>query len=164
MVIGPDYMRAMRTAEADQVDALLRQAFADDSEARLVRDLRAAGQIEMELVLPWEGEVLGYLALSRLVAPQGWLALAPVAIAPAWQGRRLGARLVAMTMKLVAIRAQSVVVIGKPSFYARAGFSVVRAAGLRTPYPAQVTGFAGPGDDAPQAEVTYPDAFARSGA
>jgi len=164
MVVGPDYMRAMRTAEADQVDLMLRQAFAGDSEARLVCNLRAAGQIEMEMVLPWEGEVLGYLALSRRVAPQIWLALAPVAIAPAWQGRRLGARLVAMTMKLVAIKAQSVVVIGKPSSYARAGFSVARAAGLRTPYPAHVTGFAGPGDDMPQAEVTYPDAFARSGA
>jgi putative acetyltransferase len=164
MVVGPDYMRAMRTVEADQVDALLRQAFAGDSEARLVRDLRASAQIEMEMVLPWEGEVLGYLALSRLVAPQGWLALAPVAIAPAWQGRGLGARLVAMTMKLVAIKAQSVVVIGKPSFYARAGFSVARATGLRTPYPAHVTGFAGPDNDLPVAEVTYPDAFAQSGA
>lgn len=161
MVVGPDYMRGMRADEAARVDALLQQAFAGDAEVALVRDLRAADLIEMEMVLPWEGAILGYLALSRLTAPLGWLALAPVAIAPKWQGRRLGARLVAMTMKLVAIKAQSVVVIGKPSFYTRAGFSVARAAGLRTPYPAPVTGFFGPGDDVPQAEVIYPDAFAR---
>ncbi len=161
MVIGPDYIRGMRAGEADQVDTLLRQAFGGDAEATLVRDLRAADLIEMEMVFPWEGEILGYLALSRLTAPLGWLALAPVAIAPAWQGRRLGARLVAMTMKLVAIKGQSVVVIGKPSFYARAGFSVARAAGLRTPYSAHVTGFFGPGDDEPRGEVIYPDAFAQ---
>ena len=164
MVAGPDYMHPMRAGEADLVDGLLRQAFAGEGKARLVRDLRATDQIELEVVLPWEGEVLGYLALSRLVAPEGWLALAPVAIAPAWHGRGLGTRLVAMTLRLLAIKAQSVVVVGKPSFYERCGFSAARAAGLRSPYPAHVTAFAGPGDDLPMAQVVYPDAFARLGA
>ena len=117
----------------------------------------------MEVVLPWEGGLPGYLALSRLVAPAGWLALAPVAIAPAWHRRGLGTRLVAMMMRLLAIKAQSVMVVGKPSFYERCGLSVAGAAGLRSPYPAYVTAFAGPGDDLPVAQVVYPDAFARLG-
>ena len=160
MVAGPDYMRAMRLSEADQVDALLRAAFPGPDEANLVRHLRAAGQIETEVVLPWEDGIVGYLALSRLQAPAGWLVLAPVAVAPVWQGRRLGSRLVAMTMRLAAIKGQSVVVVGKPSFYARAGFSVQRAAGLKTPYPAEFTAYFDPGSDAPEAEVIYPPAFA----
>lgn len=159
MVVGPDYMRGLRTGEEDAVEALLHAAFPGPQEAGLVRRLRAEGRIEMEIVLPWQGEIVGYLALSRLLAPQGWLALAPVAIGPAWQGRRLGARLVAMTMQLVKIKQQSVVVIGKPSFYARAGFSHQRAAKLRLPYPLEFTGYFGPGVDVPEATLIYPAAF-----
>ena len=159
MAVGPDFMRGMRAGEEDAVDTLLRAAFPGPEEAALVRRLRAEGRMEMEIVLPWQGEMVGYVGLSRLVAPEGWLALAPVAIAPAWQGRRLGARLVGRVMQLVRIKQQRVVVIGKPSFYARAGFSQVRAAGLKLPYPLEYTGYFGPGDDVPAAEVIYPAAF-----
>ena len=159
MAGGPDYMRGLRAGEEGAVDALLRAAFPGPQEADLVRRLRAEGRMEMEIVLPWEGGVIGYLALSRLVAPEGWLALAPVAIAPDWQGRRLGARLVARTMQLVAIKLQRVVVIGKPSFYGRAGFSRGRAAGLKLPYPLEYAGYFGPGEDIPEADVIYPAAF-----
>lgn len=103
--------------------------------------------------------MIGYVALSRLVAPQGWLALAPVAIAPEWQGRRLGTRLVWMTMQVAKIKQQRVVVIGKPSFYARAGFSQERAAALQLPYPLQYTGLFAPGTDVPAVEVIYTAAF-----
>jgi putative acetyltransferase len=159
MAVGPDFMRGMRAGDEDAVDALLRAAFPGPQEADLVRRLRAEARMEMEIVLPWQDGVVGYVGLSRLVAPEGWLALAPVAIAPEWQGRRFGARLVGRVMQLVAIKQQRVVVIGKPSFYARAGFSQARAAGLRLPYSLEYTGYFGPGDDVPEAEVIYPAVF-----
>lgn len=152
-------MRAARAADHDAIDALLRAVFPGPEEARLVRALRAAGAIDMELVLPDDAGLAGYLALSRMNAPEGWLCLAPLAIAPEWQGRGLGQRLVKAALKLVAIKAQTVVVLGDPAFYARCGFSAARAARLTSPYPIDHTLIARPGDDLPEAALRYPAAF-----
>lgn len=149
---GPDSFRSARQADFDGIDALLRAAFAGKGEADLVQRLRAQGMIETEVVMPLGDAVVAYLALSRLVAPEGWLALAPLAVAPEWQGKRLGSRLLAGVMKLAAIKAQSVVVVGKPTFYQRAGFVF---GGMQTPYPAEVVGvFGGTG-----CAAVYPAAF-----
>lgn len=155
----PDHMRAARAADHDAIDALLRAAFPGPEEARLVRALRAAGAIDMELVLPDAAGLAGYLALSRMTAPESWLCLAPLAIAPEWQGRGLGQRLVKAALKLVAIKAQTVVVLGDPGFYARCGFSAARAARLTSPYPINHTLISRPGDDLPEAALRYPAAF-----
>ncbi len=152
-------MRAARAADHDAIDALLRAVFPGPEEARLVRALRAAGAIDMELVLPDDAGLAGYLALSRMNAPEGWLCLAPLAIAPEWQGRGLGQRLVKAALKLVAIKAQTVVVLGDPAFYARCGFSAARAARLTSPYPIDHTLISRPGDDRPETALRYPAAF-----
>ena len=111
------------------------------------------------MVLPWGTGLAGYLALSRLTAPEGWLALAPVAIAPDWQGQRWGTRFVTGVAKLAAIKGQTLVVLGKPSFYTRCGFSHPRAARLTSPYRADHTLIARPGDDSPEAPLIYPGSF-----
>lgn len=156
----PDHMRAARASDHAAIDALLRAAFPTAAEARLVQDLRQSGEMDLELVLPDDGGLAGYLALSRMVEPAGWLALAPLAIAPVWQGRGLGRRLIAAALKLAAIKGQTVVVLGDPAFYSGCGFSHPRAARLTSPYPLSHTLIAGPGDDAPVATLRYPAAFA----
>lgn len=163
MAAGPEFMRPMRATEIAAVEALLQTAFGGPQEAALVRALRAEGRMELEMVLPWGEGVAGYLALSRLVAPEGWLALAPVAIAPPWQGQRWGTRLVTAVRRLTEIKGQTVVVLGKPSFYGRCGFSSSRAAGLTSPYPLQNTLISGPRTDSPtdnpSQTLIYPTAF-----
>lgn len=159
MAAGPDFMRPLKPAEEAAADALLRAAFPGPEEAGLVRDLRAAGLIELELVLPWGNGLAGYLAFSKMTAPEGWLALAPVAIAPEWQGQRWGTRLVTAAMRLMAIKGATTVVLGKPSFYARCGFSQPRALGLTSPYPINNTLIDRPGDDNPTETLIYPAAF-----
>ncbi len=156
----PDHMRAARPTDHTAIDALLRAAFPTGAEAALVRALHEAGALDMELVLPDETALAGYLALSRMVEPAGWLALAPLAIAPAWQGRGLGQRLTKAALKLAAIKGQTVVVLGAPAFYARCGFSQSRAARLNSPYPLDHTLLAGAGDDCPAVTLRYPAAFA----
>ena len=155
----PDHMRAARPADHEAITALLRAAFDGPDEAELVQALRAEGAMEMELVLPDAAGLAGYLALSRMSAPEGWLALAPLAIVPAWQHRGLGQRLVNAALKLVAIKRQTVVVLGDPGFYARCGFSQARAARLTSPYPISHSLLAGPGADVPEARLVYPAAF-----
>ncbi len=159
MPAGPDFMRPARATDHDAIDALLRAAFPGPEEAALVRALRGSGEMTLEMVMDWPDGLVGYLALSRMVAPAGWLALAPVAVAPQWQGKRLGSRMVASVVRLMTIRQATMVVLGKPSFYARAGFSQERAARLATPYPPDHTLIARPGMGSPAETLVYPAAF-----
>lgn len=90
MAAGPDVTRAMRAEEEGDVDALLRAAFPGPDEAALVRALRRDGAMVREFVQPWAGRIGAYAAISRLVAPEGWFCLAPVAVLPEWQRGALG--------------------------------------------------------------------------
>ena len=159
MVSGPDFVRDMRSGEEEAVDALLRTAFAGPQEADLVRALRKDRDMAGESVLAWQGDVVGYFALSHMRVPKGWLCLAPVAIRPDWQGKRQGQRMIGMLSEWARISGCYVVVLGQVAFYERAGFLQVRAAQLDTPYPVGNTLLAGPGDDAPKATLKYPKAF-----
>lgn len=166
MVVGPDFARQMRADEAEAVDALLHAAFPGPQEAGLVRGLRADGAMVAEFVMGGPLD-LAYAAISRMEAPPGWLCLAPVAVTPAAQGRGIGSRLVRLVVE--ALRGgilstsgedlPTLVVLGKPSFYARAGFSLERAARLTSPYPIDHTLIARPGTDMPEARLVYPRAF-----
>jgi putative acetyltransferase len=175
MAIGPD-VSTMRPSDVEEVDALLRAAFPGPEEAALVRDLRADGAMVSERIVRWQGRIGAYAGISRMVAPEGWFALAPVAVLPESQngalGRdqpemqpyyRFGTRIVRQTatdyiehghlfrpeLKPKDGRA-TLVVLGKPSFYARCGFSLERAARLTSPYPVAHTLIARAGDDIPE--------------
>ena len=88
-------IRPATAADYGPVSYLLRAAFGGPNEARLVEALRRDGAMARELVFAGEHEVVrAYLALVRMTEPQGWLALAPVAVAPGSQGLGLGGRLI----------------------------------------------------------------------
>lgn len=175
MPIGPDTIRDMRPEDVAEVDALTRAAFGGDDERALVHALRRDGDMLVELVVPWQGRILAHCALSRMVAPERWLCLAPVsvlpeaqrgALAPAggdkrpWQvGRRLVQGVVSAAMTPGQLMDGPVVVLGQPEFYERCGFSRDRARNLTSPYPISHTMLAGPGDHAPSATLVYPPAF-----
>ncbi|MGL4237918.1 GNAT family N-acetyltransferase [Tabrizicola sp.] len=187
MVAGPDFSRELRSGEEAEVDALLRAAFPGPQETRLVHQLRDDGNMVHELVLPWDNRIGAYAGISRMVEPKNWFCLAPVAVRPDLQNGaaapaeairnsfRFGSRLVRLIV--TAYSQQSIreglakggwlegdepltlVVLGKPSFYARCGFSLERAARLTTPYPVKNTLIARPGHDVPEETLIYPPAF-----
>jgi putative acetyltransferase len=159
MVTGPDFVRDMRHGEEDAVDALLSVAFASGEEADLVCRLRKDRDMAGESVLAWQGEIVGYFALSYMSAPKGWLCLAPVAVHPDWQGKRHGQRMIGLLSEWARISRCHVVVLGQVAFYERAGFSHARAARLTSPFPVSKTMLAGPGADAPRVTLKYPKAF-----
>ena len=148
---------AMAPGQGPAVAALLRAAFDGPAEADLVARLRAAGDMALELVAAGPDGVAGYLALSRMQAPAGWLALAPVAVAPDRQRRGIGAALV--RAGLARLPGRFVVVLGDPAYYGRLGFSRDRARRLTSPYPLSHMLLAGPGRQAPEAALAYPPAF-----
>jgi putative acetyltransferase len=192
IVTGPDTLHDVAKAQFDEVDALLRAAFPTDAEARLVRMLRADGDMLYEFQKPWAGKIGGYFALSRMQEPAGWACLAPVAVRPEWQGGKLaeispnrevggpseararslwrfGSRMLRELSGLYDIPSAggqaglpvAIVVLGKPSFYARAGFSLERAQNLISPYPLDQTLILKQGDDVPQGRLIYPAAFSK---
>ena len=161
MLEFPDHAREMRRGEENAVDALLCAAFETRAEADLVRDLRKSGQIAGETVLPMGDRIVGYYALSKMVAPKKWLCLSPVAVAPDVQGRRYGTRMMGMLTEWARISKSTVVVLGGVPFYERAGFSAARAAQLTTPYPISHTMLAGEGSSAPSETLVYPQSFSK---
>ncbi|MBN8633416.1 MAG: N-acetyltransferase [Rhodobacterales bacterium] len=174
MVAGPD-VSGMRPGDESEVDALLRAAFPGPEEAGLVRQLRADGAMASERVIRWQGRIGAYAGISRMVAPEGWFCLAPVAVLPEWQGGALGAGLHLGTQIVRQIAeifierpirgvterglVPCLVVLGAPAFYARCGFSLERAARLTSPYPVDHTLIARPGQDVPEETLVYPKAF-----
>ncbi|MFT5797656.1 MAG: putative acetyltransferase [Candidatus Azotimanducaceae bacterium] len=156
----PDHAREMRKGEEDAVDTLLREAFKNEGEANLVKALRKSGQIAGETVLPMRDRIVGYYALSTMIAPKRWLCLAPVAVAPDVQGRNFGLRMMGMLSEWARLSKTTVVVLGAVTFYKRAGFSTARAANLTSPYPITNTMLAGDGENTPTETLIYPKAFA----
>ncbi len=162
MMIGPDFSRELRRGEEDEVDTLLRKAFDGSGEADLVRALRKDGVMAGESVATWDGRIAGYYALSYMVAPKGWLCLAPVAVSPDRQRSGLGRRMIGMLAEWARLSQTYVVVLGQVAFYERAGFSQARAQGLTSLYPLEHMMLAGPGVDVPKVvALKYPKAFAK---
>ncbi|KIC35538.1 GNAT family N-acetyltransferase [Leisingera sp. ANG-M7] len=190
MVVGPDTSNSVKEEHFDEVEELLLAAFPTDAEARLVRQLRADGDMLYECRKPWEGKIGGYYALSRMQAPAGWACLAPMAVRPEWQDGKLADSLPKVHAAGVEVKRhrpsfrfgslmlqqleamfefplerlpagvpRTIVVLGKPSFYGRYGFSLERARKLKSPYPLEYTLILRRGDDVPEAELVYPRAF-----
>ncbi|QFU09614.1 Acetyltransferase (GNAT) family protein [Rhodobacteraceae bacterium THAF1] len=145
-----------RDHDAATVEALLRAAFGQQAEADLVVALRRDGAMAAEWLAMAEDRIVGYLALSRMDAPDGWLCLAPLAVQPERQGQGIA---MALLRHVVDTAQRPVVVLGEPALYEKAGFSTQHAQRLTSPYPLSHTLLLHPGDDTPAETLIYPAAF-----
>jgi putative acetyltransferase len=109
------------------------------AEAKLVDELRAAGDLVPELCLVAEegGAVVGHIAYSRARLDSGHevLALAPMAVLPERQRHGIGSALVRQSLERAAgTEFPLVVVLGHPEYYPRFGFEPGAAHGVLDPY------------------------------
>ena len=74
---------------------------------------------------------MGFAALSATPAPKGWLMLEPVAIAPEFQGRGFGKRLIGMIAQWAEMTGNTLIV-REPATHAQS--SLFRSCGF-TPLP-----------------------------
>jgi putative acetyltransferase len=137
-------VRPETTLDADAIDRVHGEAFGQETEARLVRDLRAEGAFDpgLSLVAVIQDEIEGHILFSRatiehesLTTPALALALAPLSVRPAFQRRGVGSTLVRAGLDLIRERESSVVVVvGEPRFYERFGFVRASRFGIRPPF------------------------------
>lgn len=100
--------------------------YSDQTEAAIVDALREENALTVSLVAEIQGRIVGYIAVSSVTFSDGekhWYGLGPVAVAPEYQGRGVGSRLIEGALEnLQHHGAQGCVVLGDPYFYGRFGF------------------------------------------
>lgn len=132
-------VRAEAPADIDAIHAVNRLAFGQEDEADLVDALRAGGYVRASHVAEVGGQVVGHILFSESPIVTATrtvpaLALAPVAVLPAFQHRGVGSALVRRGLDECRERGHRVVVVlGHPTFYPRFGFSSALAARLASP-------------------------------
>src|SRR5258706_6231630 len=135
-VIRPENAR-----DFDTVRTLLLASFGREAEARLVDRLRASGKIAAALVAEEKERILGHVVFSKIAASAeggevNALALAPLAVVPAFQRLGIGSALVSAGLERCRSEQQArVVVLGDPVYYARFGFVPAAKFGLKCPLP-----------------------------
>lgn len=133
----------IRDATPDDYSAIrsvVRNAFGQVDEARLVERLRADGDVLVELAAGDERALWGHILYSPLEIDRDGetlraAALAPVSVLPAFQRRGIGGALIEEgNARCAALELSAVVVLGHPDYYPRFGFSATAAESLDAPF------------------------------
>ncbi len=135
-----EVIRAVEEADFQAIDTVVHAAFASEMEARLVRRLRADGDMQLEQVAVLHGQAIGHIAFSRLAVvcankSLSAVALAPLSVSPEYQRSGIGSRLVTHAHQTLSASGVALsVVLGHPEYYRRFGYSQIHARQLQAPY------------------------------
>jgi putative acetyltransferase len=125
-------IRAETPGDIDSIRQLTEAAFkpmpfSEGTEARIVDDLRLAGDLTISLVAVEDGDVIGHVAFSPIDIDgqhRGWFGLGPISVAIARQRQGIGKMLISKGLELLRNRgANGCALIGNPDIYGRVGFS-----------------------------------------
>lgn len=129
-------IRPERPEDVDSISNVNEQAFGQKSEAELVEKLRKRGLLTISLVALKDGEIIGHIAFSPVAIGSESssfeaIALAPMAVLPAYQRQSIGERLVRAGLEECRRLGQEVVVlVGHPDYYTRFGFFPAKSKGI----------------------------------
>ena len=128
--------RPEQPGDAAVVSAVHIEAFGRPTEARIVERLRQAPGLYLGLVATDGDQIVGHILFTPVTlrgdrSSDLVLALAPMAVRPAWQRRGIGGALVRAGLQACRDAGHDVVlVVGHPAFYPRFGFVPARPLGL----------------------------------
>jgi len=122
--------------DIDSIRYVNEQAFGQKEEAELVDKLRNRAALTLSLVAVPKNEVVGYIAFSPVVIESERLsfeaiALAPMAVLPAYQRKGIGGQLVCVGLEECRNLGHEIVaVLGHLTYYPRFGFMPARSKGI----------------------------------
>jgi len=140
-------IREERPPDFDAVREVLVAAFQGEAELRLVERLRAWAKVTVSMVAEEHGRILGHVLFSPISidtakGQRPAFALAQLAMLPAFQRLGIGSALVSAGLaRLRELRAERVLVVGDPAYYARFGFVPASRIGVKCPLPAPEEAF-----------------------
>jgi putative acetyltransferase len=135
-------IRAERSGDEEAIRQINDAAFKGDNESKLVDAIRNSELFvpELSLVAAAEGKLIGHILLSIVYinSDEGeipTLALAPMAVVPEQQNKRIGSMLVEEGLKKAKDQGfEHAVVLGHPEFYPRFGFVSASTKGIEAPF------------------------------
>lgn len=125
MILRPEIDTDRAAIRAVTTAAFESHVHSDGSEPRIIDALRDAGALTLSLVAEIDGQVIGHVAFSPVTwAGAGdWFGMGPVSVAPEFQNRLIGRRLIERGLdSLRQSGARGCVVLGEPAYYRRFGF------------------------------------------
>ena len=118
----------VRAIEAVTVAAFLNAPHTSHTEHFIVDALRNDGKLTISLVADVRGTVVGHVAVSPVSISDGatgWYGLGPISVAPEYQRRGVGSRLMREALRVLREQgAAGCVLLGEPAYYSRFGFQV----------------------------------------
>lgn len=114
--------------DVDSIRYVNEQAFGQKAEAAIVDKLRNRNALTISLVAIKDNQVVGHIAFSPVVIESQCssleaVALAPMAVLPAYQRKGIGSQLVRASLEEChRLGHEIVVVLGHPDYYPRFGF------------------------------------------
>jgi putative acetyltransferase len=136
-------IRAERNGDQEDIRQINDTAFKGDNESRLVDAIRNSELFvpELSLVAVADGKLIGHILFSIVYinSDEGeipTLALAPMAVVPEQQNKRIGSMLVEEGLKRAKDQGfKHAVVLGHPEFYPKFGFVPASTKGIEAPFP-----------------------------
>jgi len=116
---------------------MLQTSFKSDEEMMLVNRLRGTSEYipELSLVAKYNNKIIGHCMLTKVTINnhQGYLALAPVAVHPDFQGKSVGSQLIKESISR-AKEYKGIVLLGHQDYYPRFGFVKASNYGIKCPF------------------------------
>jgi putative acetyltransferase len=107
----------------------------EPAEARLVDELRNAGNAIFSVVAVEDERVVGHAMFSKMKAPFAALALGPIAVLPELQRNGIGSQLIRYGLaQSEAAGWVGIFVLGNPAYYGRFGFRADTASCFESAY------------------------------
>ncbi len=129
-------IRPETSEDVDSIRYVNEQAFGQKEEGKLVEKLRNRGVLTISLVAIQDGEIVGHIAFSPVKVESEHssseaIALAPMAVLPAYQRKGIGSQLVRAGLEECRrLGHEIVVVLGHPDYYPRFGFVPAKPRGI----------------------------------
>jgi len=112
------------------------EAFGQKEEAKIIEKLRSRGVLTISLVAVQDNEIVGHIAFSPVKIESehssfNAIALAPMAVLPAYQRKGIGSQLVRGGLEECRhLGHELIVVLGHPNYYPRFGFTPAKPKGI----------------------------------